>query len=219
MQQCRKCRVNVEGAKERCPLCQGELTGNAEPEMFPKHSEPKFGSSLLVKIIAFVSITAIVICISTDYILSGKFTWSIISAAGIICAWLTTTVGVIYRRRVIKNITWQLFLITALSVIWDRFTGWRGWSLDFVLPCACVCSTVSIFILAKVLKKNANDYLLYLIIGGIYGLFPFVCLLTGLVHIRYPSVICTGLSFIFITALFIFRGKSTKSEIERRFHL
>lgn len=202
-----------------CPLCQGELTGTPEKEPFPYCAEPKFGMDLLIRIITFIAISAAVICIATDYMLTDGFSWSIISVGGIFCAWLTTIVGIAYRKRVLKNITWQLFLVTALAVIWDRFTGWRGWSLDFVLPCACICSTVSVFIIAKVLKMNAGEYLFYLIIGGIYGLLPMVCLLGGLVKIRLPSVICTGLSLIFITALIIFRGRSTKAEIERRFHL
>ncbi len=219
MQQCRKCRVNVEGDKSRCPLCQGELTGECGREMFPKITEPRFGSGFILKLIAFIAISAIAICAATDYMLSGGLTWSGISIGGILCAWLTTSVGVTYRKRILKNITWELFLITALSVLWDRFTGWRGWSLDFVLPCACVCSTVSVFIIAKVLKMKSGEYILYLIIGGIYGLLPFICLMAGLVRIKYPSVICSVISVIFMTALFLFRGKSTTAEIERRFHL
>ena len=204
MQQCRKCRVNVDGDKGRCPLCQGELTGERERDMFPRIAEPRFGSEFLIKLISFIAISAIVICAATDYLLSGRLSWSVICIAGVICAWLTTSVGIAYRKRILKNITWELFLITALSVLWDR-------SLDFVLPCACVCATVSIFIIAKVLKMKSGEYILYLIIGGFYGLLPLICLFAGLVKINYPSVICAVIS--------VFRGRSTTAEIERRFHL
>lgn len=220
MQYCRNCKVNVEGKKSRCPLCQGELTGEAETEMYPAFAPPRFGSTFLVKLISFIAISAGVICLVTDFLLTdGRLSWSLISAAGILCAWLTTTVAVTYRKRVLKNITWQLFLITALSVIWDRFTGWHGWSLDFVLPCACVCAMGSIILLAKLLKMKSGEYLLYVIIGCIYGLLPFGCIAAGLVTVKYPSVICAGISVILIAALLLFRGKSTKAEMERRFHL
>ena len=219
MQQCRRCNVKVEGNKSRCPLCQGELRGKAEPDVFPQMPETRFGSDFLIKLISFIAISSAVICIATDYMLNDKLSWSVISLAGILCAWLTTTVGITYRKRILKNITWQLFLITALAVIWDRFTGWRGWSLDFVLPCACIVSMLSIFIIAKVLKMKYGEYILYLIIGGFYGVLPLLCLLGGMIHITYPSVICTGTSVIIIAALFLFKGKSTTDEIERRFHL
>lgn len=219
MQQCRKCRINVEGDKERCPLCQGELTGRPEPEMYPKITESRFGSDFLIKLISFIAISAAAICIGTDFIISGHITWSLISVGGIICAWLTTSVGITYRRRILKNITWELILITALSVIWDRFTGWRGWSVDFVLPCASISAVISIFIIAKVLKMKSGEYMLYLIIGGFYGFIPLICLIAGLTRITYPTVICTCLSIIFMAALFLFRGKTTKDEFERRFHL
>ena len=148
MLKCRKCGVNVDGDKRCCPLCQGELNGEPETEMYPAYAQPKYSSFFLIKLISFIAITAIVICISTDYMLTESFSWSLISVAGIICGWLTTAVGITYRKRILKNITWQLFLITSLSVIWDRCTGWYVWSLNFVLPCACVCSMFSIFIIS-----------------------------------------------------------------------
>ena len=76
MQQCRKCRVNVDGDKGRCPLCQGELTGERERDMFPRIAEPRFGSEFLIKLISFIAISAIVICAATDYLLSGRLSWS-----------------------------------------------------------------------------------------------------------------------------------------------
>lgn len=219
MQQCGKCRITVDGDKDRCPLCQGELTGQPEPEMYPKIKESRFESDFLLKLIAFIAISAAAVCVGTDFIITGGITWSLICIGGIVCAWLTTSVGITYRRRILKNITWELVLITSLSVIWDKFTGWHGWSVDFVLPCASICAVISIFIISKVLKMKSGEYLLYLIIGGFYGFLPLICLIAGLTKITYPTVICTCLSFIFMAALFLFRGKTTKDEMERRFHL
>lgn len=219
MQYCRNCKVSVDGKKARCPLCQGELTGQPEAEMYPAFAAPRFGSTFLVKLISFIAISAAVICLVTDFLMTEHLSWSIISVAGIVCAWLTTTVAVTYRKKVLKNITWQLFLITALSVLWDRFTGWHGWSLDFVLPCASVCAMGSIMLLAILLKMKTSQYLLYMIIGSLYGLLPFVCIAAGLVNIKYPSAVCGGISAIIIAALLIFRGRSAKAEMERRLHI
>lgn len=219
MQQCRKCRINVDGEKARCPLCQSELTGTPEREMYPKYIHTGPNSDFIIRLISFIAIAASVVCIATNYMLSDRLTWSLISVGGIVCAWLTTVVGVTYRKKVLKNITWELFLVTSLAIIWDRFTGNYGWSLDYVLPCTSICSMVSTFIIAKALKMKPGEYLLYLIIGGVYGLLPLICLVTGLTNVRYPSVISTGISIIFFSALFIFRGRSTKAEFERRFHL
>ena len=66
---------------------------------------------------------------------------------------------------------------------------------------------------------KSGEYILYLIIGGFYGLLPLICLFAGLVKINYPSVICAVISVIFMAALFLFRGRSTTAEIERRFRL
>lgn len=219
MLRCRKCNLDIDGNKERCPLCQSKLTGEPSFEMFPPVIEKGIAAEFIIKIVSFAAIASTVICAVTDYLISGRLSWSVISVFGIICAWLTTCVGIYYRKKILKNITWEMFLITAMSVIWDRFTGWLGWSLDFVLPCSCICAVTSIFIIAKVLRMNAREYILYLIIGGLYGMIPLICVLAGLVRINYPSVICSGASAIFMAALFIFRGRTTKDEFERRFHI
>lgn len=211
--------MKVQGKKECCPLCQGELTGEYEDDVFPEIKRHGISSGFLLRLISFISIAFIVICFAVNYMIPTAVRWSLFSAGGIICGWMTISLGITYRKRILKNITWQLFLVTALAVIWDHFTGNIGWSLDFVLPCACVVAMASIFIIAKALKMKSGEYVLYLIIGGIYGMLPFICVLTDLVKIVYPSIICSGISIISLAALLLFRGRSTKAEIERRFHL
>ena len=36
MKHCDKCKIDVRGEFERCPLCQNKLTGESTPYEFPK---------------------------------------------------------------------------------------------------------------------------------------------------------------------------------------
>ena len=65
MQSCKKCGVMINGYKRCCPLCQSELTGTPEPllEAFPQQPPPKYDRGLLKKLLNFLAIAAIAVCL------------------------------------------------------------------------------------------------------------------------------------------------------------
>ena len=148
MQYCHNCKVNINGNKKCCPLCQGTLSGEAEPlkEAYPTPIPPKYNSPLLLKLINFTAVAIIVIAFAVNIMIPTDIWWSLFVAGGTVCAWITVSVSIIYRKKLFKNITWQLFIITGLALLWDTFTGWLGWSLDYVIPCCCAATTISIII-------------------------------------------------------------------------
>lgn len=221
MRYCNSCKVTVTGARERCPLCQNLLSGEPEPEteVFPQLKAPRYSRMLLYKLVHLAAITAMVVCLAVNWMFPGPGWWSLFACAGILSAWVTTVVGISQRRNIIKNITWQLFLISALTVVMDSVTGWRGWSLDYVLPCLCVAAMASMLVLSLAMHLPSNEYLVNLILAAVYGILPIIFLLTDLVNIVYPSVICVALSVILVASLWIFEGKSMRRELKKKFHL
>ena len=162
----------------------------------------------------FLCLAVAVICAMINYITCEKINWAWFAAAGCICCWLIVIVAYNKRRNLLKNEMWQLFLITVLAVLWDYFTGWRGWSLDFLFPFGVLAVLGSIPVLTKINRLEREEYLFYLIQAGMAGLIPIVFIWTGLVKFRYPSVICAGISFLVLAGLFIFQ----KKEMLREFH-
>ena len=59
--------------------------------------------------------------------------------------------------------------------------------------------------MSKVQRLEREEYLFYLIQAGMAGCVPVILLWTGLLKFTYPSVICSGISFLVLAALF--RGK------------
>lgn len=221
MQYCEKCRVSVLGAKQVCPLCQGELTGEPQPQLEPYPPIPTLSYSIgfLLRLISFTAIVSIIVSFTVNLLFPSRVMWCWFVAGGVVCAWITTSVGIIKRKNVLKNISWQLFLLSALAVGWDLATTWRGWSLDYVIPSACMAAMASILIFSKAAKLPAEEYLTYLITDAVYGIVPAVFLLTGLVRVVYPSAICVACSLIYIAAMILFDGKRLKAELQKKFHL
>ena len=99
------------------------------------------------------------------------------------------------------------------------FTGWHGWSADFVIPLASLVTLLSMVILSAACRMEASEYLFYLVQAGAFGLIPFILLLAGVVTVPYPSVICAGISLLFLIGLVIFKGKEFAREVQKKFRV
>lgn len=132
--------------------------------------------------------------------------------------WTALAIGFFKRHNLLKNGIWQLIILSSASVLWDWFTGWHGWSVDYVLPILCVTILISLRIIVIVQKIPIQESIIYYILAGILGLVPFILLMAGLVHVPIPSVICSGGSFLLLTGLALFKGKDIKMEFRKKMH-
>ena len=218
---CKKCGVEVFGDKRCCPLCQGELAGTPEPEReaFPKTPPPKYDRGMLRKVLNFAAIVSAAVCLAVEFAFTPGSLWILSALGGIFCGWLTISVAITFRTRIFKNLTCELLLLTILCVIWDGCTGWRGWSVNYLLPVCCTLTMVADLILAKVLKAEESEYLIHLTIVTVYSLIPFILMACGVIQARIPAFICTVMAFLVIAALIVFRTRAFFAELSRRMHI
>lgn len=219
MKYCDKCKVSVRGSRTRCPLCQNELEGSPTPDVFPDIPTIYKQFALFFKLLMFGAIAAAVICVAINLIVPTKTFWAAFAVLGIACLWLTVSLGIKKRHKIASNITWQVILISLLSIVWDAITGWHGWSIDYVLPIACGVAMLAMFILARVLKIPASEYIICLVSDIVFCIAPLILYLTGALTTVLPSIICIALSVISLAALIVFEGHSMRLELARRLHL
>lgn len=219
MRICKKCGVKVRGTETVCPLCQHKLSGEPGEKVYPVIPTVYRQHELFFKCLILISVAAGVVCAAVNLLVPGNGCWSVFVALGILCFWISLAYAVRKRDNIPKNITVQVFLVSVLSFGWDWLTGWRGWSLDFVIPIACGAAMLSLFIIAKVMKLPPEDYIIYFMVDILFGVVPLVFYLTGLIRVAVPSVVCISLSFLSLSALIIFEGKEMLRELARRFHV
>lgn len=219
MKHCEHCKVEVNSRCSRCPLCGCELVGenSAEPA-FPELIRKK-KHTLLVKLMALLTVIAAVVCVAINLTVDGGGWWSAFAIAGFVSAWISLAVVIKKHNNITKTIVWQVAIASALAVLWDVFTGYRGWAIDYVLPLSCCGAMTLMWIIARIMRLRIEDYIVYLIIDIIFGIIPMILMLCGVVDTLLPSVICVGLSVISLAALLIFEGKALRAELTRRMHL
>ena len=56
-------------------------------------------------------------------------------------------------NHITQNIAAEAVIISILCVIWDKFTGWHGWSVDYVIPIIFSWAMLGLFVATKILKN------------------------------------------------------------------
>jgi hypothetical protein len=240
---CHKCKITVagsDGSVRRCPLCQGDLAGTAEPDsdVFPVIPTEPVPFKRLITFIAFGTIAVAVISVAVNIAIpfggrtvpfgpgaanpleeSGGIWWSFFVIAGLGSLWLSFLVINNQWWNIPKIIFTQLIVLSVLVLLWDFITGFHMWSLNFVIPILFSCSMIALAVFAKVRKLKVEDYIIFLGIISVISIFSLLLIIFQVVTIVYPAVICFALSIISLAFLWLFEGKSLLEELRRRLHL
>lgn len=183
------------------------------------HEKPSRRALMGLKIFSFTCTVAVVVCWMLNYLLSFGKWWAGYVTAGVFCTWLLIMVGYRKRKNPLKNGMWQLVIVALGSLLWDIFTGWQGWSVDYVIPLAALVNMLSMVIISLAGRMETSEYLFYLVQAGAGGLIPFILLAAGAVSVPYPSVICSGVSLLFLLGLVIFKWKDFVREVQKKFRV
>jgi len=220
MKYCNNCNVEVVGKRKLCPLCQGYLSGiKTSEEVFPRISFVYKEHSKFLKIMLLLSIIIASVSVAINILLPQRGAWSIFILGGLGSVWASIATAINKRKNIPKNIIYQVMTISVLVIIWDILMGWKGWSINYVIPLVCVFAMISMATISKVMKLHIEDYILYIIIDGLFGIVPVIFIILGFLEVLYPSLICIVTSIISLSTIIIFEDKRLIAEIKRRLHM
>ncbi len=219
MKHCEKCNVDVTGNRKICPLCQTMLSGEGEEELYPYIPTFYNKHRFMIKTGVFASLSACIISIAVNMMIPQSGKWSSFVLLGMACIWICLYIVIKKCDNIPKTILYHVVIISLLSVMWDKFTGWHGWSVDFVIPSICIVAMIATVVVVKIFKKHLRNYIFFIFMNAVFGILPSIFYSAQLVQIRYPSLICSALSIIIIFWLLIFQGREIFIELKKKFHL
>ena len=222
MKYCNKCKVNVAGNCEKCPLCQNELIvldDKEKADRFPRINKKGNKIDLVWRIFIMASVFVIFVCSIINYSFPQNGLWCRFVAEGLFTSWIFLFVVMKEYKNILKCLFYETIVVSCFVVAWDYYTGMHGWSLDFVLPIIFITIIVAMGILAKVLRIAPEDHIIYLLSLSTFGIIPGFFWANNMLHIELPSMICIGMSLILVFALILFEGKKMLQEFSRRLHI
>ena len=204
---CSKCGISIRGNKRCCPLCQGELTGTPSEAAFPTLKRARITSLSLVKLFTFLFIAL-------------EIVWSAVGfLADFTLAWLDAVLAVYFRNNVVKNITIQVYLVMIGGFVIDRFTGFHGWSVQWLIPCCFLGLVTTTIALGRGLPLRLEEYILYLAVDMVLSLLQTIFLVMGMNAFVWPAVISMAALLILGVAALLFRFRDLKNASEKLFHM
>ena len=221
MKYCNKCKTHITGSLTYCPLCQSELVVIDEKveELYPMTYESDAANYMILKIFAFISVVVSILSVFMNIIIPTKVWWSLIVVATFICLWISLSIAISKHKNILKYLLHQSIIISLFSIFLDYFTGRYGWSINFVITVIFTLAMIVMYILSKILRLQAGEYMIYLLLDALFGIIPILFLVTDSVKYTVPSFICILVSLISVTALIIFEGRTMMSELKRRLHI
>lgn len=191
----------------------------AEPD-YPKNVKPNYEGRKAFKVFSFGCVAAVVFAVMANVIFSPENLWSFMVAGGIGCMWAVLFTGYSKRYNLLKSVMWELLLVTVICIAWDEIFGWLGWSVNYVLPLMCLLVQISMLIISKIQSHSAREYMIYYVMASVYGIvIPLILMFVKVITVLPPAVVCVGLSFLFLMALVLFRGKEFKEEMHKKLHV
>lgn len=221
MSSCPACKAVVEGDWESCPLCGQALNHQEEKKSanpyppIPLRFDRKKGLSLLMIFtiiigLLFIGIEAIWLDQSQGFQLA---------LFGIVSLWTVVYTVIRKLRNIAKSILYLLVIVSAISIYLDYLLEWNGWSTTYVIPVICIFSDLALTIAVKVIFPEVGDYILYLLIIVILGLFPAVFLFFNWITNPIPSLLSMAVSIIMFIVLVVSYRKVIILEWEKRMQI
>lgn len=224
MKFCEKCGIKVNDDSLHCPLCQRALSENDEKKfenesVFPIIPTLYSKYHFFIKLVILSSIAVCVISVIVDFLTAARVHWSGFVVVGVACVWLSLAISYRKMHNIPKIIFQQVLAAAAVVLIWDFVSGWKNWSVDYVIPFLFVGANISLITTAILLKLDISDFIFYCFMNMLFGIVPIVFICTGILNVYYPSVISVGLNVIALSGMFLFQGKRICGEITSRFHV
>lgn len=220
MKTCPNCKIRVGGDPEYCPLCQSQLLGEGEAPRYPHVVPEQRRYSLAYKIIAFILLTAVVICMAVDFlVVDGALHWSLPVLIGVVGTLILLRALMKRRRNAPKLLFQTLVLVSAVLVLCDWATGWHRFSVNYAVPILCTAALVLNAVFAYVNRHFTENGLVYLLLNIVVGALPYLAFLLSPEQVPMAWTICLIVGIITFLSLVIFKGRDLWVELQKRLHL
>lgn len=215
MKYCPGCRMRVGGNFDQCPLCQNDLQGDGEENIFP-FSVKLNKQSFLYKLQLFICLAVLMVCLAIDFLIgiNGDKHWSLLALVWIIGSQICIR-GLIKKHSTISR------LVSYISVGAAVFLAYTFWFLsgvsiyfNYILPSMC-CATLVIHFVFSMADK-AKNALVYFLVNILVAVVPTPVLIAYGRDVPLLWTICLTVSGVTFAGLVIFKGGRVLTEIQKR---
>ena len=163
MRECRNCKVEILDATAVCPLCNSVLEVSGEGEGGAGYPDVKAGVrklSFIVRLYSFLAIVSEAALATINYLYFHGIWWSAITGICILYFYVTLKYSLQKNKGYQTVLLVQVIGAVLLVIAADNIAGYRGWSVNYVLPGAILLLNGTIATLMVINASNWQSYIL-----------------------------------------------------------
>lgn len=217
MSKCTKCKVNLDTLGDRCPLCNSEIK-KTKNSTYPA-IKPKMTKVLFRKIMLLIALVICMVVGFVNFVLTPHIKWSLFVILQIILMYYVFYHILSGRKKVIKLLFVLNILVCALSIFWDHYTGFRGWSINYVFPSLCITYGIFMLILRFVSYFAFRENSSYIYLNVCLAFLPICLLNLDKLSVEILAYASAVIGMVNLIILIVFDGSSFKNDIVRKLHI
>ena len=219
-QECPRCKVMLRGQKKCCPLCEGIVTqGNSQSSFHPIKNEPPsrftFGK-LSALIMLLLQLSMIMVMVSQRTLVPWAELIMVIAFVG----YLDINFIPKLRDNILKLITTQAYGGMIICFIVDKFYGFYGWSVIWVIPFTFIGLTLMTAIVGVAAGFKPTRIMRYFLFYTVTALIVESTFMTlGMNSLETPAYVSLAVVLSFFLSGVITCRREMKGIMIRLFHM
>lgn len=217
MGKCNKCKVELDTINNVCPLCNSEIKNNGNG-VYPIIKN-NFTKASVMKKIFFINCIICIIILLINYFCTPSVKWSIFVVIQLILTYFIFCKVLSGRNKILRLLFTLNFMICIISIFWDYYVGFSGWSINYVLPSLCISYGIFMIILRFVNYFAFMENTSFIYLNVCIAFVPLILLKIGMITFPLLAIISFVMGVINILILVIFGGTNFKEDIRKKLHM
>ena len=216
---CEKCNVELDIISNKCPLCKSVVCEDKNPDGSYPILKPVVSNKLYKKLLFFITCIISVIVFILNIALTPDIRWSWFVIGQLMISYYILSKILNGRIKVIKILLMLNIFVCALSIFWDWYTGFHGWSTNYVIPALCITYGTFMLILRFVRYYAFKENSSYIYLNICLEFVPALLVYFELAKLNILIYWAVLLGIINLLLLIIFDGSSFKDDIVKKLHI
>lgn len=211
--------MEVLDETEVCPLCRSVLEQTAPMEnMYPDVRSRIKGLRLAGRIYLFCALLVFFALLVADVRRQAQIWWSVPVGLVLLYGYLVLRYAIAGKSGYRGKVMVLAVLAVLLAVAADFVIGYRGWSVDYVLPGGILIVEGIVLGCMACNPKRWYSYLMWQLLMILCSLIPAALYLLGLEHHALMAFLPLAVSVAAFLGTLIIGDRPARQELMRRFH-
>lgn len=205
---------------ECCPLCKSILEQTEELEnMYPDVRIRMRRLKLFSRIYLFCAILAEAALFCVNLLTESQIWWSAITGLAFLYFYMVLRYAILGKSGYKSKVTVLVILSILIAVVIDFVLGYRGWSVDYVLPVGILVVDAVVLICMIGNRRNWQSYMMWQILMILCSLIPMGLYIKELEQNPYMAFLPLAVSVTIFLGTIIIGDRRARMELVRRFHI